>query len=357
MRFCLSFLPNLERGHWSGEIVRFALAGLIVFAFSNFVAPVAQAATVNLCNETSYFLQVSLAYADGAASRSEGWIAIEPGRCVDAFETRPDNAQAYVYAVSDHAHAGTGLLFDGRERFCIDELGKDFEIDGRRECRLRGFTGVDFAAIDLRSKKPRVTFSEPQDYKRQRAVTAAVQRLLQDLGYDISLVDGFVGRQTEESIREYVAAHNVPQKISNSSNRSDLMLHMFQTVKAAAASRGLRFCNETSYLVWAAAGTVTAQGVMSKGWVRIPAGSCRQAMNEQLKERYYFTYAEAVGPDGEQVYEAGRPKIWSGEFPLCVKSTRFVIEGNEDCAERGFNVARFRRVDTGAATTWTVTLE
>ncbi len=357
MRFCWSFLRSLGRGHWWGEIVRFALVAFIFASLSSFVASVARAETVNLCNETSYFLQVSLAYADGAASRSEGWLTIEPGRCVDSFDTRPDNAQAYVYAVSDKVHAGTGLVFDGRERFCVGELGEDFQIDGRRECRLRGFTGVDFSAIDVRSKKPRVTFSEPQDYKRQRAVTAAVQRLLKDLGYDISLVDGFVGRQTEVSIQQYIKTHNVPQSISNSGNRADLMKHIYQTVKIAAASRGLRFCNKTAYLVWAAAGTVTAQGVMSKGWLRVPAGSCRQAMNEQLKERYYFTYAEAVEADGSQVYEAGRPKLWSGEFPLCVKSTRFVIEGNEDCVERGYNVARFQRVDTGAATTWTVTLE
>ena len=337
--------------------MRSLLTVLFFAALSSAFAPSARADTVNLCNETSYFLQVSLAYADGAASRSEGWISIEPGRCVDAFEARPDNAQAYVYAVSDTAHEGTGVLFDGRERFCIGEVGEDFEIDGRRECRFRGFLGVDFAAIDLSSKKPRVTFAEPEDYKRQRAVTAAVQRLLKDLGYPITVVDGFVGRQTETLIDEYLKTHDAQNKVGNSSDRVALMRHMYATVKASSKSRGLQFCNETPYLVWAAAGNVTPHGVMSKGWVRVPAGSCRQAMNDILKERYYFTYAEAVGSDGSQVFEAGRPKIWSGEYPLCVKSTRFVIEGNEDCSERGYNEARFQRIDTGAATSWTVTLE
>ncbi len=76
--------------------MRFTLAALFFTAVGSLVTSVARAEAVNLCNETSYFLEVSLAYADGAASRSEGWVTIEPGRCVDAFETRPDNAQADV---------------------------------------------------------------------------------------------------------------------------------------------------------------------------------------------------------------------------------------------------------------------
>ena len=46
-----------------------------------------------------------------------------------------------------------------------------------------------------------------------------------------------------------------------------------------------------------------------------------------------------------------------GKSDVVTVDLGFVIEGNEDCVERGYNVARFQRVDTGAATTWTVTLE
>lgn len=318
---------------------------------------VARAEPVSLCNETSHYLQASVAYADGAASRSEGWLTIEPGSCSSALEARPSNATAYVYAVSHPVHAGRGLLFDGRERFCIGRLQEDFEIDGRRECRVRGYLGVDFAPIDLGGKKQRVIFTEPEDYTKSRAVTAAIQRLLSDMGYEIAAIDGFVGRQTDTALELYTKEYKVPASLASRADKTGLMAHLFETVQKIAPTRGLRFCNKTSYLVWAATGAVTPRGVISKGWVKVPAGSCQAALNEPLNERYYFTYAEAVGPDGALVLEAGRARIWSGDFPMCVKTTRFVIDGNEDCFQRGFEEARFSRIDTGDAKSWTVTLE
>jgi uncharacterized membrane protein len=325
------------------------IAGLACF----FALTSARAESVSLCNETSYFLEISTAYADGGASRSEGWTTLAPGMCEDKFGNRPDDAAGYVYAVSHQAHAGKGIEFTGRERFCVANVGETFQLDGRRECRNRGFVGVDFAAIDLRSSQPIVTFTEPEGFEKKRAVIAGIQRALRDIGYDISLIDGFSGRQTTEAIEDF--ARN--SKFTDTNNQRRLLDELFKQAKKKSATRGLRFCNQTDYLVWAAAGYLTPTGVASKGWIRVPAKSCSVAINETLNDRYYFTYAEAVTAEGAIVLEAGGQKIWGGTHNMCIKTTRFNIDGNENCVARGFQEAGFARIDLSDQKSWTVTLE
>jgi len=329
------------------------LSLFIIGFFSLFAFGHAQAKTVSLCNETSYYLNVASAYADGGASRSKGWAVIAPGTCKDSFDDMPEEASAYVYAVSHEAHAGKGIEFTGRERFCIAGHGEAFQLDGRRECRNRGYVGVDFAAIDLKASNPKVTFTEPEDFGKRRAVIAGIQRSLSDIGYDISLIDGFSGRQTTDAINDF----SKKSQFSNSANQRLLLTELFEQAGTKSASRGLRFCNRTDYLIWAAAGFLTPTGVASKGWVRVPSQSCSIAINEILSDRYYFTYAEAVTADGTIVSEAGGQKIWGGTHVLCIKTTRFTIDGNENCLNRGFQEAGFARIDLSDQKSWTVILE
>ena len=85
---------------------------------------------MRLCNETSYVLQAAAAYRQGVVSKTEGWIEVLPGDCAIALADMPDDAQAYVYAKSDEAHAGEGLVFDGSERFCVAADLNRFSVEG-----------------------------------------------------------------------------------------------------------------------------------------------------------------------------------------------------------------------------------
>lgn len=328
------------------------LAVLSLLSFSSAPAH-AQSQSVELCNETSYFLRVATAIRSGGASRSQGWLLLVPGDCITSAITAGAVSEAYVHAVSDPAHIGAGLIFDGRERFCTDAVETDFQIDGRRECRARGFRETSFAPIDLRGKSPKVTFSESEEYSKQQARTAGLQRLLQENGYEIVRIDGVAGRQTDRILKKYLADRGLSDGLSTSATLTKL----FEDISRQQADRGLRICNKTPHLVWAATGQVTQTGFSSRGWLRVAPDQCTTAINAALKERFYFTYAEAVDANGTIIMEGGRQKIWSGDFDMCVKTTRFVINGTSDCEERGFERFAFTRIDTGDALSWTLTLE
>ena len=128
MLFCWSCSLNwgpvrwfINMAHWHA---RFAfLCCLIIGMGGVLVASVRPALAaqhqIKLCDETSYVLNVATAFQSAATARSHGWQSVLPGQCNTVTKTMPDKALAFVYAHSDRAHAGEGLVFSGNERFCI----------------------------------------------------------------------------------------------------------------------------------------------------------------------------------------------------------------------------------------------
>ena len=314
-------------------------------------------AKVRLCNETSHVLQVAAAYQQGVASKTEGCISVLPGECQNGLADLPDNAQVFTYAKSDAAHAGEGLVFDGSERFCVGADRPDdragFTVEGRRDCRRRGYVEADFTPLASSSNRQTVTFTEKSDFGRRRALMAGIQRLLSDLQYDIGAVDGFGGART----RDAAAAYKLRYGIQNDPKGKALLAKLIKTVRDEASQRGLTLCNKTSHLVWAATGMLRADVFESRGWTRVPGTSCVQVFNQTLDDRYYFYYAEAMDEKGKSIVEAGRRKTWGGDQNLCTKPTRFVIRGDENCNQRGFDRHSFVQIDTGTARRWKVNLE
>ena len=310
-------------------------------------------AQLRMCNETSYVLHAAAAFRQGVASKTEGWFVLMPGSCETALKEMPEGARAFVYAHSDHTHAGSGLVFDGSERFCIGGRESRFTIEGRRECRRRDYMEADFAPVAVGAGRPQVDFTERADYGRRRARMAGVQRLLTDLRYDIGDIDGFGGERT----REATSAFKLRYRIEGNPTGEKLLRQLHNTASRVGGERGLILCNKTGHLVWAATGKVRDFGFESQGWLRLDAGACKQAVNSDLTERFYFYYAEAVTEKGQPVMEGGRQKIWTGDFPLCAKPTRFQLIGNNDCAARGFDELLFHKVDAGNAVKWQIDLD
>ena len=309
-------------------------------------------AKLRLCNETSYVLSVATAFQLGLASKTEGWQSVLPGACKTALENIPDGAGAFVHAVSHPAHSADKLVFDGSERFCIGLRERRFTIEGRRECRKRGHVSANFAPVEMDATRPTVTFTEDDNFGRL-AVMAGIQRLLGDIGYETGTIDGFGGVRT----REAISAFKLRYQIRGNPSNSDLLARLLDTAAEQSEERGLIMCNKTDYLVWAATGIVREDSFESRGWHRIDAKDCAQVINGNLDNKYYFYYAEAVTDTGRQAVRAGRPVLWQGDFAMCTKSTRFVINNREDCQARGLDAAKFRRIDTGTARKWRVNLD
>ena len=316
------------------------------------LAPAPAHAKLRLCNETSYVLSVATAFQLGLASKTEGWQSVLPGACKTALKNIPDGAGAFVHAVSHPAHSADKLVFDGSERFCIGPRERRFTIEGRRECRKRGHVSANFAPVEMDATRPTVTFTEDDNFGRL-AVMAGIQRLLGDIGYETGTIDGFGGVRT----REAISAFKLRYQIRGNPSNSDLLTRLLDTAAEQSEERGLIMCNKTDYLVWAATGIVSEDSFESRGWHRIDAKDCAQVINGNLDNKYYFYYAEAVTDTGRQAVRAGRPVLWQGDFTMCTKSTRFVINNREDCQARGLDAAKFRRIDTGTARKWQVNLD
>ena len=308
---------------------------------------------LKLCNETSYFLNVSVALQVGAANQSKGWQTLMPGSCENSQITLSGNERVYVYAQSDDIYAGSGQRFEGNEQFCVS-FKSDFDIDGRRECRERGFTSADFANVDTQSAQPQISFSDSLDFGRKRAKTAAAQRLLQELGNEVGQIDGYSGRRTLKALDNFQKEHGLTR---NSQISQKLLNKLYRAVKEIENARGLLLCNKTDYLVWASVGQVQGDKFKTEGWLQIHPQKCQKGIREALNARYYFVYAEAVDDAGNPVRQGGRRLVWSGDISLCTKPTRFVIKTRNDCDKKGLNKTKFMQIDTGAKTNWVTNFE
>ncbi len=98
-------------------------------------------ADFRVCNNTASRASVALAYTDGAAWVSEGWWNLKANSC----ETLLGGALAaqfyYVYGIDE-----SGGEWKGRAFMCTRD--REFRIDGRQECFVRGFDRTGFFEID-----------------------------------------------------------------------------------------------------------------------------------------------------------------------------------------------------------------
>ncbi len=120
---------------------------------------------------------------------------------------------------------------------------------------------------------------------------------------------------------------------------------------AGPAEAGLRVCNHSGQRVDVAFGYPHGQfGWTSEGWWVIQPGHCKQIMNGDLTNRYYYLYA--TGSRGG-VWQA-KPGQSGGFF--CVQHDRFVLQNRNfkrgsvlDCAARNLQGKQFFVVDTQGA--------
>lgn len=105
---------------------------------------------------------------------------------------------------------------------------------------------------------------------------------------------------------------------------------------AGAAEAELEICNNTAEARSIAIGYDTDDGWISRGWWNVQPGLCATVVDGDLQQRYYYYRATAEGEEFE------------GEgYYLCTTPKAFDILGVNNCSERGYDRADFRKVDTG----------
>jgi uncharacterized membrane protein len=98
-------------------------------------------ADFRMCNNTSNRVSVALAYTDGQNWTSEGWWNLKPSDCDILLRGALAAQFYYVYAMDERGGEWKGKAF-----MCTSD--REFKIDGRQDCFVRGFDRTGFFEID-----------------------------------------------------------------------------------------------------------------------------------------------------------------------------------------------------------------
>lgn len=105
------------------------------------------------------------------------------------------------------------------------------------------------------------------------------------------------------------------------------------------AQAAFLFCNETKIGLEAAFGYREGGVWISEGWWQIQPGQCARVYNKALDQRFYFYHARPVSELEN--------KVWEGKYSFCTDKKAFRIEGDNQCAPRGYQRSGFQEVDIG----------
>lgn len=110
-------------------------------------------------------------------------------------------------------------------------------------------------------------------------------------------------------------------------------------IMAAATSAQAKFdvCNNSSDDITVAFGYREDGEWTSSGWWNISQGECMTVYDKNLKEQYYYYYAEKVNSEG----------FWEGDYVFCAIDEAFTIVGDQNCKSRGYDAYGFREIDVG----------
>ncbi|MEQ8404110.1 MAG: DUF1036 domain-containing protein [Oceanicaulis sp.] len=302
--------------------MRALLVAAAVLAGLAFATP---ARAGEVCNETSFMVDVAKAWRTPTGIAAEGWVRIAPGGCGE-IGPGPETDQ-YLYARSTPAYLGGVREWRGGLEVCVDEA--DFQIEGVADCDALGLETRQFRQLG-EAERSRAVLVELADY-RERAEEAGLQRLLQAAGYDIRVIDGYAGRRT----RRQISAFESDVGRAFGADRAGLIEALHTRALERNETAGLRICNDSDLPLAAAVSRAEGEGHLTRGWWRIEPGACAQPLAERLTAGELFVYARLI--DGA----AMRP-ISMGREAFCIAPGRFSTELRENCADIGFEAAAFR---------------
>lgn len=294
-------------------------------------AATAGAGAAEICNETSYVVDVAAGWPVEGGVAIEGWTRVRPGSCAEIAQAVDLGGEQpiFYYAKSTLAYLGGVREWRGTVPLCVDEA--DFEVVANTRCAALGLAARDFFMREG-DERERTVLVEPADYGR-RAATAGIQRLLQSAGYPISSVDGISGNSTRRAEASFRRDRGLAASLGEPA--------LIDALEAFALERnltsGLTLCNEADGDIAAAVGHRIGEVWQSRGWWRIHAGECARLLAARLDSDNAYVYAERLASGTRRAMTGGTDRF-------CLAPARFVAEGRTECAERGYVEAGFRRI-------------
>ena len=305
---------------------RFLLALLATFCLT---APAR--ADLQLCNKTSYVLDLALGLQEKDTVATRGWFRVDPGQCKTVLQGALTAEKAFVHARALPAYGPSPLPQAGHADLCIAE--GNFVIAGAQSCHARsGQRLVRFSAIKPSETDQGLTayLGEEADYEPAQARLAGIQRLLVIAGYDANPIDGLEGKKTAGALDQFIKERRLP---SNAADDAGFFQVLLDAVKAADGL-GFSWCNETPHAVMAALGVEVKGAITTRGWYRVEAGKCVKP-GIPGKPARLFSFAEAVDKDGNVLRRGDKPLAWGGATQLCTREVRFEIGEQGNCLAQG----------------------
>jgi uncharacterized membrane protein len=304
-------------------------------------------AEYSLCNKTSYALSAALGFVEEDNLLTRGWWRLRPGECKKVISEEIQAGRYYVYAEAIPGHRGELKTWSGGTPLCVqnDSLFtlRDQSVCAEDPSRQRDFNGVDIAAED--GGNFTTDFTDENNFSTYQAQVAGIQRLLSDVGFDIGAVDGQLGATTKSALRQYRRSRGIGQ---DGVIDDQVMDQLITEVNNEDAKLGFFFCNETLLPVWSAFAQPArnGEGYEASGWWLLEPSSCAKVRRGELSAEPYYVYG-IMQAEEEELQLAG------GDTEFCVSAVQFEARSDVACAESGFDVASFRRIDTGSEKAWT----
>jgi uncharacterized membrane protein len=312
---------------------------LILAATLALTAPVR--ADLQLCNKTSYVLDLALGLEQGGAAATRGWFRVEPGGCKTVLQGALEAEKVYVHARALPAYGASPLPQTGHADFCVAD--SNFVIAAAKACNSRsGQRLVRFSQIKPSEAGDILSayLGEEADYDSGQARLAGVQRLLVIAGYDANPIDGLEGKKTAAAIEAFLKDRKLP---ADTATGAAIFEALLDAVKEADGL-GFSWCNETSFAVMAAIGIDDQGGIFTRGWYRVEPGKCVKPDVPGKPARLY-SFAEAVDKDGQAVKRGERTLAWGGPAQLCTGEVKFEIGEQKNCAAQGLTATGFAVID------------
>jgi uncharacterized membrane protein len=323
------------------------LAPAILVALGAMV-PAARA-DLQLCSRMSYVVEAAIAIDDNGTAATRGWFRLDPGQCRTVLQGEVQAENIYLHARALPVYGASPLPQSGHADFCI--APENFVLASARSCAQRGQTLARFTQVKpTETDKGHTAYlAEEAEYTDDQARDAGIQRLLVIAGYDAAPIDGIRGAKTDAVLLQFLQDNKLGV---TAAGRSDF----FDTLIAAAQrpnTTGFAWCNETSHPVMAALGIEDKGAVTTRGWYRVEPGKCLRP-DVKGQPRRLYSFAEAIGSDGQPLVRARQPLAWGGETILCTRNVKFELNEHKDCAGSGLTAAGFALVELTARGATTV---
>jgi uncharacterized membrane protein len=287
-------------------------------------------AALTLCNRTSYILYAATSAIQSPRSETQGWTRIAPGDCQLARKESLTAETYLVHARASLAHSGPQRSWGGAYPVCVKDA--NFTIKQavtQPVCTADDTFALPFAALDNRGHVTwTMNFDEqPNLGSLSAAQLAGVKRLLQDIGYRVSAIDGKPDPATGKALADFRGRMHFPPIAGN----FELFTALEAEAAKTAAPAGYTACNQAHEPLLVAIAQGDGGKAVARGWWTVQAGACARLVTTSLNGDVTYLLAQR---------KTGGTLV-GGAQRFCTTPQAFEIHGAGDCARRGYGEAGF----------------